>query len=273
MTELDYLSAIRFAGADAVEFLHNQLSSDVLDLAKGESVFACYCEPKGRVLALMLVYRSDESYCTVMARSLARAVVDRMRMYVLRSKVEIEVLNQYAVVGLEGEPALQISHPTANIPVPGADQSLLLVDRDAEDTPNDDAVSDWKANELRQGITWLGPETSGQFLPQMLGFDQIGAVNFKKGCYPGQEIVARTHYLGKLKRHPRLLIIDAGSCPKAMEKLELAGDGQTFDAVAVDCAEKDQASVLQFVVTRMPPDIKLDQLKYQGRLIKVQAAD
>ena len=87
MITLDYLAPIHFSGADAGNFLHNQLSADVLALGDGESVFACYCEPKGRVLALMLVCRIDEGYRVIMSRALATAVIKRLRMYVMRSEV------------------------------------------------------------------------------------------------------------------------------------------------------------------------------------------
>ena len=98
VTRLPYLSVVRFSGADAGDFLHNQLSNDVLGLSDGESVFACYCEPKGRVLALVLVGKSSEDFYAVMARDLAEAVTARLRMYVLRAKVEVEVLEAAVVV-------------------------------------------------------------------------------------------------------------------------------------------------------------------------------
>lgn len=86
MTKIPYLSIVRFSDVDAAGFLHNQLSNDVLGLAEGGSVFACYCEPKGRVLALVLVCRQGTDYYVVMASSLVKTVTDRLRMYVLRSR-------------------------------------------------------------------------------------------------------------------------------------------------------------------------------------------
>ena len=261
MVALPYLSTIRFSDADAGDFLHNQVSADVLGLASGESTFACYCEPKGRVLALMLVCRLEDSYYAVMAQSLTKAVTDRLRMYVLRSKVEIEVLEQYVVTGSRDEIAPQ----GTVIPVPGAGQWLSLVELDKATTVDDQRVAQWKAVELQRGIVWLCPETSGQFLPQWLGFDELGAVNFRKGCYPGQEIVARMHYLGKVKQHPRLLIIAAETCPGRMDKLELSGNGKTFGAVVVDCVQSAESGSLLFVVTRMEPALSAEQIQYQGQ--------
>jgi folate-binding protein YgfZ len=264
MVKLPYLSAVRFSGADAGDFLHNQLSNDVLGLADGESVFACYCEPKGRVLALVLICKSGDDFYAVMARDLAEPVTSRLRMYVLRAKVEIEV-QEAAVVGLEGKSLANAEESVTLLPVPGTNRSLLLMDTKTVDPASDDAVNAWKASELRQGITWLGPETSGQFLPQWLGFDELGAVNFRKGCYPGQEIVARTKYLGKVKRHPRLLNLELDTCPAPMERLELSGEGQTADAVAVDCVKLGADESLLFMVTRLDPDTSVERVEYQDQ--------
>ena len=93
MPVLKYLSAIRFSDTDAGNFLQNQLSADVLALGTGESTFACYCEPKGRVLALMLVCRLEDAFLVTLSSELAQSVADRMKIYIMRSKVNIEVLN------------------------------------------------------------------------------------------------------------------------------------------------------------------------------------
>jgi len=259
MIKIPYLATVRFSGTDAGDFLHNQLSNDVLGLAEGSSVFACYCEPKGRVLALMLVCRVAEDYYAVMANSLVKAVTDRLRMYVLRAKVEIEVFEQMAVAGLESKTIANADKLATVIPIPGTDQSFLLMDTKTIDPGSDVAVNTWKANELQQGIAWLNPASSGQFLPQWLGFDELGAVNFRKGCYPGQEIVARTKYLGKVKRRPRLLNTENDLCPEAMEKVKLSSGEQSDNAVAVDCVQAESSRLL-FVVTRLDPDQTVAQI-------------
>lgn len=160
------------------------------------------------------------------------------------------MLDQWAVAGIEGELIANARELATVIPVPGTDRFLLLMDTKMIDATGEDSVNDWKTGELQHGIAWLCPATSGQFLPQWLGFDELGAVNFRKGCYPGQEIVARTKYLGKVKRHPRLLNVAGNQRPKAMEKVRLSGDGQFDDAVVVDSVQDGQANWL-FVVTRL----------------------
>jgi folate-binding protein YgfZ len=268
MIALDYLTAIRFSGADAGDFLHNQLSSDVLALSGGESVFACYCEPKGRVLALMLVCRADEDYYVIMSSALAATVSARLRMYVMRSKVSIEVLDETRVAGLRehdaAEPSVVLNIST---PLAGSTESLAILSHGTTANSNASSVDAWKASELAQGICWLRPETSAQFLPQMLGFDQLGAVNFRKGCYPGQEIVARTHYLGKVKRHPRGLHTASGTCPEPLEKIQILSNDHSYEAIVVDCGREEDDQIRLFVVTRMDPEMIAEQIEYQGQVV------
>lgn len=268
MIALDYLTAICFGGADAGDFLHNQLSADVLALSDGESVFACYCEPKGRVLALMLVCRIDDDYYVIMSKALALSVGARLKMYVMRSEVNVEVLNEAVISGLQGLDASQTTvTPFVTVPIPGSSRSLSILVHGSTTASETSLQDAWKASELDQGICWLCPDTSAQFLPQMLGFDQLGAVNFRKGCYPGQEIVARTHYLGKVKRHPRLLKFNAPDCRGIPEKIGILSDEKSYAAIVVDrvCHQDDQISL--FVISRMDPELIADEVEYQGQVV------
>lgn len=266
MIALSYLSAIRFSSTDAGEFLHNQLSADVLGLSNGDATFACYCEPKGRVLALMLVCRADGEYYVIMSKSLVMAVINRLKIYVMRSKVSIEVLNGFQVLGQQSEVVPEPpSTPISVIPLPDSKQWYLVSSDDIPPDENGPGQDGWKIAELQQGITWLSPETSGKFLPQMLGFDKLGAVNFRKGCYPGQEIVARTHYLGKVKRHPRLLCTSANICAIPMDKFQIFSQGQAYQAIIADSGQREDDGCCLFAVTRMDPDLTAETIEYQGR--------
>ena len=270
MTAITYLSAIRFSGADAGDFLHNQLSADVLGLSSGETTFACYCEPKGRVLALMLVGRDGDDIYVVMAGSLVLAVTKRLRIYVMRSKVDIEVLDSCVVLGVHaGDVSSPSPSPVAILDVPVSGDRFILSSDDTSRETDPALLDAWKLSELQRGITWLCPETSGQFLPQMLGFDSLGAVNFRKGCFPGQEIVARTHYLGKVKRHPRLLCTSALICPNPLDKIQIYSDGESYDAVISDCGRHEGGGGCLYVVTRMEPDLKVENIEYQGQIAPV----
>jgi len=256
MIILPYLAALRVSGTDAGQFLHNQLSQDILALNDGESTLACYCEPKGRVLALLLVYRHQQDYRVVMARELATTIVQRLQIYVMRAQVVIEPLAYpVAVTERTDDPAelAELLIQTNLLTARQAQICLLPADPPALD-PDTALAEQWHYSELENGVAWLGTNSSGQFLPQMLGFDQIGAVNFKKGCYPGQEIVARSHYLGKVKRHPRRLLINQQNmCLEAMGKIKIHSAGETFDAVLVDSAQQIDGGTCLLAVTRMAP--------------------
>jgi len=270
MLALPYLSVIRFSGADAGDFLHNQLSADVLALADSESVFACYCEPKGRVLALMLVCRFQDSYYVVMSGALSAAVTARLKIYVMRSDVGIEVLDELTVTGTDSDEAPE--SPSASVPVikvPDSNHWLVMRAGPTPENEDTDSQNHWKMSELQRGISWLCPQTSGQFLPQMLGFDKIGAVNFRKGCYPGQEIVARTHYLGKVKRHPRVLCTSGALRPESLEKIKVFSGDTSYDSVFVDGAHGADDGDCVFVITRMDPELAADRVEYQGTVVAV----
>lgn len=270
MIALPYLSVIRFSGTDAGDFLHNQVSADVLALSNGGSVYACYCEPKGRVLALMLINRVGNDYYVILSETLADSIANRLKMYVMRSKVDVEVLAEQAVAGLfEGDSSDHEGSSTILISLPESGQQLAIVKRATSPEHYTNLSGAWKLSELQRGVCWLGTETSGQFLPQMLGFDQLGAVNFRKGCYPGQEIVARTHYLGKVKRHPRLLNCKLTVCPDPMDKIRLIGDGQSYDAIVADCQSGEDGGISLLVVTRMEPEQIAKQIEYQGNTADV----
>lgn len=273
MIALPYLSAIRFSGPDAGAFLHNQLSADVLALGNGKSTFACYCEPKGRVLALMLVGKIDEDYMVVLASDLAKSLSDRLRIYVMRSKVEINGLDDYSLLGVSDTDALNLgSSSITTIPVPGGNNLFAISKMTSGQDMNSSSSDTWKAAELNRGISWLSTDSSGQFLPQMLGFDQIGAVNFRKGCYPGQEIVARTHYLGKLKRHPRVLNAENRSAVSPLEKIQLLEGENRHDAIVVDSGFSEDQGSLIFVITRLAPEVEIDAIEINGEQTTVRQA-
>lgn len=268
MLELTHLSAIQFSGADAGNFLQNQLSADVLGLSDGDATFACYCEPKGRVLALMLVQKTNEDYCVIMSSALATAITQRLAIYRMRSKVVIEVLDGYSVSGIRGDIAPELPSNNARaVRIPGSGDWLVVAPRETTEDSTVDLQEEWRVSELTRGITWLNPAASGEFLPQMLGFEALGAVNYRKGCYPGQEIVARTHYLGKVKRHPRVLNCKLERSPEPMDKIKIFEDDRGHDAIVVDCGKGADGNVCLLVVTRMDPALTARQIEYQDEIV------
>lgn len=248
---LTHLGVLEFGGADGRAFLHGQLSCDVAGLTAGRSVYGCYCTPKGRMLANFLLWSEGEQFRMVLDRELAPAIRKRLQMFVLRSKVAIaesgEALSLCGVSGPDGAPALRSelggtpaqAHevrigPRATV-VRLAGERFLLALPQASAAPLWDALAlrlrpvgpaAWQWLDVVHGLPRITAATQDQFVPQMANLELIGAVNFRKGCYPGQEIVARTQHLGKVKRRMFLAhVVDADEAPVAGDAV-FAADGE-----------------------------------------------
>lgn len=240
MSELSHLGVIRATGKDTVRFLHAQLSAAVDGLQAGQSTFAALCEPKGRVVALLLLARQEHGVDLVCARSLVDAVCRRLKPYILRDDVRLEVDDARSVAGLDPQ-APAMSGEVEPLP------ALRYAFVPPGTAPRDDA---FRARELARGVAWLDPASSGQFLPQMLGHEAIGALSFRKGCYPGQEIIARTRYLGRLKQRAAIVSLPGGTVVPGENACRLVGAGQSGDAVLVDQAADGHSVALLVVRTQ-----------------------
>jgi folate-binding protein YgfZ len=199
---------IRAQGADAASFLHGQLTQDFALLDRDHARLAGFCTAKGRLLASMVGWRGgdDEILLALPAETLA-ATLKRLSMFVLRAKCKLtDASGEFAVYGLLGAPAaeawsLQRDEAGVQIALPGAGRALRVQPADAP-SPAGSALTadDWAWAEAAAGMAWVRGATVEAFVPQMINFEVLGGVNFKKGCYPGQEIVARSQYRGTLKR-------------------------------------------------------------------------
>jgi folate-binding protein YgfZ len=271
MTFLPYLAAIEATGSDAREFLHAQLSNDVQGLAVGEALFACYCNPQGRVLDLLLIYAHGESFMLLAPVDRAADLIKRLRLFVMRSDVTLVLRDDLLVYGLpDGHDDNAIE---TRIQAPGP----LVYGLGSGEASTDGDIEAWRAHEFETGVFWLNPAISGQFLPQMLSFDRSGAVNFRKGCYPGQEVIARTHYLGKVKRLPLLLWLEDLIEPEAMQVVQLfSGNAESgsppskgSEAVIVGHA-KLKGGTLCASVVRQRDKLAPDTLVWNGNSSRVQ---
>ena len=191
-------------GADARAFLHAQLTNDVEHLAPDRWVLAGWCSAKGRLLATFLVVPAPDGFLLQLARDLAEPVAKRLGMFVLRAKVKIadesERLAQFGV--WDGDlvgPDVSWQGNVATVRV--GERRFLQFGPAAElaEPANADEVQ-WTLQEIRAGRPLITRATQDQFVPQMVNFETIGGVDFQKGCYPGQEIVARAQYRGQVKR-------------------------------------------------------------------------
>lgn len=225
LVPLTHLSRLQARGDDAATFLHNLLTQDVTGLPADGIRHAGFCSPKGRLLAAFTVWREGASVVLQLPRALAEPMRKKLSMYVLRSKVTLtDATEARPALGLSGQNAVTALQ-AAGLAVPASNLTtattgevcvLRLADNRFEVVcPADElarlwpilvtqatpaGTPAWRWYDIRDGLVSIWPATQEEFVPQMVNFELTGGVNFKKGCYPGQEIVARTQYLGKLKR-------------------------------------------------------------------------
>jgi folate-binding protein YgfZ len=256
---LSNLAVARVTGADAGSFLQAQLSADVAAIADGGASFACYCSPRGQVYGLLLVCRCNDEFRLVADAALLRGMLQRLGMFVLRARVSFELADDLEVS------AYQSADPRDEDYQPGGFDLCYRCVAAGSGTASSQGAADWKEQELRRGIVWLGPQTAERFIPQMLGFDRIGAVSFGKGCYPGQEIIARARYLGEVKRKPLLLqIAGLGELPPG-SSLKLLDDKEWLQGTVVDSVDltNQMKQTLVFVVSPVPEG-SVKRAEYEG---------
>jgi folate-binding protein YgfZ len=214
---------IRAHGADAAAFLHSQLTKDIEGLGAEEARLAGYCSPKGRLLASFVVWRpAPDEVLLACSADLLAATLKRLSMFVLRAKCKLSdasaELSLYGVVGgalalpaTAGAVQGDADRTLIRLPdVDGLARALLVQPAEAAvpDLPPIDLAT-WNWLEVRSGVARIVAPTVEQFVPQMVNLEVVGGVNFKKGCYPGQEIVARSQYRGTVKRRAMLFDSDA----------------------------------------------------------------
>lgn len=204
---LPSLAGLRIAGADASSFAHAQFTSAFSDPEPGIWRLTAWCNPKGRVLAVILA-RTDENRVDLVVPAVQLAEFARnLKLYAIGRKLTFEE-TRVVSGSFRAEPG-----PNGLVVDP---QRRLDLDR-ADNEACEQDIQRWRLCDLRSGIAWLKPQTSARFLPQSLGLEERGGLSYRKGCYPGQEIIARVHYLGKAKerlsafRHPHSVKAQADS--------------------------------------------------------------
>lgn len=234
--DLSHLGLLQIQGADAVTFLQGQVTNDVKQLNGHLAHYTGYCNPKGRMLALFLAFAHQDHVHLQMPKELIESIAKRLRMYVMRSKVEIQDVSETIIkIGLNGAGAIELLSALFT-EIPQDDYQLITLENGSvlklpgiqprfeifTDIANAATIWDalltkakpvsksyWDWLEIQAGIPDVTTGTQEEFVPQMLNLDLIGGINFKKGCYTGQEIVARTHYLGTVKRRTHLAHVPA----------------------------------------------------------------
>ncbi len=220
---LEQLGIIRVQGDDAASFLQGQLTNDIALMRDDEARLAAYLSAKGRMQASFIALRTaPDEVLLVSHRELVAPTVKRLSMFVLRAKAKLaDATADYALAGAAGDSAARLlggdtapwSRRTAEGGVavalwPAADRPRALwIAPSGTPLPSGPALDPdlWRWGEVRSGVATLSPPVVDAFVPQMLNFESVGGVSFKKGCYPGQEVVARSQFRGTLKRRTYLV--------------------------------------------------------------------
>lgn len=211
---IPHLGIISISGIDAATFLQGQITCNVKDLSESHSSLGAICNAKGRVITTFILVKKAELFLMILPLELLASVQKRLQMYVLRSKVTlVNSSDDLCLIGLSEEllPADEFLYTVQqeNIVLRLNNRSLIIAAVGNAETFWLEQVkqgflgessSQWRYLDIVSGIPWLSEATVEEFIPQMLNLDKLGGISFTKGCYTGQEIVARTHYLGKIKR-------------------------------------------------------------------------
>ncbi|MFT4246834.1 MAG: hypothetical protein QM581_02195 [Pseudomonas sp.] len=256
---------VTLQGPDAVAFCQAQFASDAASLAVGHWQWSAWLTPKGRVIALFLLARPDEQTITlVLPDGDAGTIAEQLRRFVFRRKLRIEARGDLAAHGrLAAAPTggnqLAIEPDRLLFDLGTGDLGRTLCVQASTPQANSDTglALAWRELDLRMGIPRLEASQREQWTPQQIGLDRLGAYSVRKGCYPGQEIVARTHFLGKAKRSTRLLETDAHAQPGD----EVRRDGQAIGSLA------SVAAGLALAV--LPLEVEEDGLTVRGEPARV----
>ena len=225
VARLPNLGVIRAQGEDAAPFLHGQLTQDFALLKPDEARLAALCTAKGRMLASFVAFPTLPSeILLVTSADLLPAMLKRLSMFVLRAKARLsDASGEYDVYGLAGEAAIAVrdraqwahlsdgeAHLVRLYPAEGVERALWIGPAGGPRPVGPELSPDaWLWGEVRSGIATITQPVSEAFVPQMLNYESVGGVNFKKGCYPGQEVVARSQFRGTLKRRAFIVHADA----------------------------------------------------------------
>lgn len=265
---LPHWGVIQAQGEDAANFLHNQLSNDVLLLPVGQSRLAAFCSAKGRMQAsFILVKTAPDTVLLVLSQDLLAQTLKRLSMFVLRAKVKMsDASSQWQLRGLLGDSARSVvgaaapwqttalagAHAVALYPAvlgesPMARALWIAPAEHARPAGAEVPTEVWQWAEVMSGVTLVSQAVFEAFVPQMLNYESVGGVNFKKGCYPGQEVVARSQFRGTLKR--RTALVHSPVALAAGQDIFTPTDPEQPCATVVLCAARPDAQGFHALVS------------------------
>lgn len=294
------LAVLKASGNDAAKLLQGQMTCNVNDISENRSSLGAFCNPKGRAIATFLLVQRGGDFLLVLPTELLPTVQGRLQKYILRSDVRItDGSEEFCLIGLLGEeepkegfgPLFATRQEKVVSVKLSSEQSRSLIvaeaghaadfwtDKVQRENFRPSGSEQWRFLDLVAGLPWLGAATSEEFVPQMLNLDKLGGISFNKGCYTGQEVVARTHYLGKVKRSLLLAEADTTDAPAPNAALvDHAADSAQSAGSVVAAAVEGGLCKMQIVLQladdhdRHPYELALkDRPELKLRLIPFQS--
>lgn len=270
--DLSHFGVIEVCGQEAEKFLQGQLSNDVRQVSPTQSQFTAWCSHKGRVLATFRLFEREKSYYLLLPKENLETVLKQLQKYVLRAAVRLQEVHRI-VLGVTGNQSVRLLSECLGYPCPhqvnehlmNDDFSILHLQGTQIIVLSEHPVkmenlwecllkkacpqgtSTWQLLDILAGIPHILPVTADEFVPQMINLHDLGGINFKKGCYPGQEVIARTQYLGTLKRRMYLVKIATGTPPLPGEKL-LTNDEEVVGTILNAQRHPDYGTVALAVI-------------------------
>ena len=297
IADLSHYGLISAEGEEARDFLQNQFSNDMRLVSDSESQISAYCSPKGRMMAAFRIFQRGETFYLRLPRAILESTLKRLRMFILRSKVTLEDASDKLVsIGFAGPEAQQRLGEILE-KVPGTPNALienngLMVIRLPDPLPRFEihgepdpviglwrrlarqatpvGADSWSWLDIQAGIPEVLPETVEAFVPQMVNLEALDGISYKKGCYPGQEVVARMHYLGKLKRRMYRAHVTTDTVPSPGDNLYSPAEtdqsvGKIVEAQPNPKGGIDLLAVIQ-IATADAGDVRLTAAEDAARL-------
>jgi len=280
-----HLAVLTISGKDAAKLLQGQITCNVNDVTEIKSSLGALCNPKGRVITTFLLVKTGDAFLMVLPEELMESVKKRLQMYVLRSDVTLtDSSDQLCLIGLS-HPATEpgalfattqqevisvnlSTKQSRSLVIAEADQAIALwSDRVGNQGFQSENSEQWRYLDIISGLPWLTTETCEEFIPQMLNLDLLGGISFNKGCYTGQEVVARTHYLGKTKRALFLAECNTPSTPAPNSSIidDSAGAEQLIGKVLLAQhsrpAHGNEETLCKMLIVLQASDSNTDSLK------------
>ncbi|MEE8379201.1 MAG: folate-binding protein, partial [Gammaproteobacteria bacterium] len=301
LCDLSHYGLIRAFGGEAENFLQNQFCNDVRNISDTQSQLNAYCNPKGRVLAFFRLFQINNQHYLRLPQEMLADTQSRLQMFVMMSKVTLENASDELVkIGFSGPDAdkrignivdtvptqvdtvtntdditiIRVSSTPARFELYGKIEIIKNVWEKLATDAKPVGGGSWNLLDIKDAIPEVVPETKEAFVPQMINLEGINALSFKKGCYPGQEIVARMHYLGKLKRHMFLAHTDSDTTPVPGDSLFAEGSesgqgaGKVVRAEANPNGGTDLVAVIE-IASKEKGSLHLESA--QGPLLNLQS--